>query len=53
MLMLALPLLLTACATAPVVNPVLPELALEPQEPTFQKRMQDFLRGKLPEPTKP
>lgn len=46
--------LLSACASAPAVMkcPTPPRLpAREPLGPTFQDRTQDFLSGKLPEPT--
>jgi len=44
--------LLSACASAPSVCPNLPELpVMAPLGPSFQGQMQDFLKGKLPEPT--
>lgn len=52
-LILILALLLTACGTAPVASsPRPPELTVRvPPGPSFQERMQNFLRGKLPEQT--
>jgi len=59
-LVLALPVLLTACASAPsapprqVPCPVPPVLDAPPAsalEVRFLERMQNFLQGKLPEPT--
>ena len=62
-LMLGLPLFLTACGTvrpAPppkaVPCPLPPVLDAPPShvlEQDFLKRMESFLQGKLPEPTKP
>ena len=49
---LTLPMLLSACASAPSVCPNLPELpAVVELGPSFQTRMRGFLSGKLPEQT--
>lgn len=51
-------LLLPGCSPAPIVSPPVqvecprpPPLARVPLGPSFQDRMEDFLRGKLPEQT--
>ena len=53
---LALGLILQACATAPSVPSTCPQFpALDARVPlgqSFQDRTQSFLSGKLPEPTK-
>lgn len=52
--MLASLTLLSACESVPRVAscPPTPRLPVrEPLGPTYQDRMQDFLSGKLPEPT--
>lgn len=47
-----LPIFLASCASVPNVCPSLPEPPAPVQaEPNFLDRMQNFLSGKLPEPT--
>lgn len=51
---LALVILLASCSTvksvkAPQQIPQLPQIQAPVQEPSFTERMQNFLRGKLPE----
>lgn len=50
--MIALLMLLSACAAGPSVAPPLPPPPVKvPLGPSFQDRMGDFLNGKLPERT--